>query len=69
MTPRKAKWAFAGLMALVGVLSDISGQLSSGQLGNLTRPVLIGVIMGGVARVAGAALAARVASSDDGGNG
>lgn len=58
MTPLRRKLVHAGLLALTGSLTDIGAQLAAGSV-NLTRSVLVGLIVGGVSRVVGAILAAE----------
>lgn len=55
------KWIHAGLVALVGVLSDVGAQLASGSV-NVTRAFLVGIVLGGLSRVIGAILAQVVTS-------
>ena len=59
MSPFKTRWLHAGLVALIGVLSDVGAQLANGSL-SVTRAVVIGLVVGGVSRVAGAILATKV---------
>lgn len=47
----------AMLVALTGVLADIGAQVSSGSV-DLTRSVIVGLIIGGASRILGAAIAA-----------
>ena len=68
MTPHRSKWTHAAIMAAVTFLGDVGAQLSAGTL-SITRAALLGVLVGGMARAAGAYLAARVAdaqSADEG---
>ncbi len=65
MTSRTRKLVHAGVVALVAAATDIGAQLASGSL-NVTRVVLVGLVVGGLARVAGAVLAAEALDPKDG---
>lgn len=58
MTSRTRKILHAGLIALAGALTDAGAQLASGHL-DVTRSVVVGVIIGVLGRVFGAILAAE----------
>ena len=61
----KRKWLHAGLLALVGALTDIGAQLASGNVNPSTsRAVLVGLAIGGMARVLGAVIAATAVEDD-----
>lgn len=61
----KRKWLHAGLLALVGALTDIGAQLASGAVDPSTsRAVLVGLAIGGMARILGAILAVEVTSDE-----
>lgn len=58
MTPLKAKWLHAVLLALVGVLTDAGAQLLAHGGADLSRAVIYGLVIGGAGRVLGAVIAA-----------
>jgi hypothetical protein len=61
ITPTQAKWTHAVAVALVGVLTDTGAQLAAhGGAADLSRSVVIGLVMGGAARLLGAFIASRV---------
>jgi hypothetical protein len=66
MTPTKknSKWIHAGMLALVGVGTDLGAQLTQGTV-NPTRAVIVGLVIGGLSRVFGAIIAAKVADEGD----
>lgn len=66
-TKKSSKWLHAGLLALVGVGTDIGAQLSAGTL-DVQRSVVVGLVIGGLSRVLGAIVSARVSESEDEGN-
>ena len=57
LTGLQKKMLHSMLVTLFGSLTDVGVQLVSGSL-NLTRSVIVGLIIGVMARAAGAALAA-----------
>lgn len=57
------KWMHAGAVALIGALTDVAAQLTSGSF-ELSRTIIVGIIIGAVSRVAGAILAAMDTTSD-----
>lgn len=58
MSPRTRKVVHAVAVASVGVLTDIGAQLAHGDAVNWSRAVVVGLVLGGLARLIGAALAA-----------
>jgi hypothetical protein len=60
ITPTQAKWTHAVAVALVGVLTDTGAQLAAHGGADLSRSVVIGLVMGGAARLLGAFIASRV---------
>jgi hypothetical protein len=64
MTPLKKKWFHAGVVAMIGALTDIAAQLTSGHF-DAERTVVIGIIIGAVSRVSGAILAAMDSTNDE----
>lgn len=56
MSPFKKKWFHAGVVALIGALTDLAAQLVNGGV-DIKRTVVVGLIIGAVSRVAGAILA------------
>lgn len=55
MTSKQHKIVYAVAIAGVGLLTDVGAQWSAGTI-NVTRSVVVGVVLGGVARLIGAAL-------------
>jgi ABC-type branched-subunit amino acid transport system permease subunit len=64
MKAQTKKWVHAGLVAFFAAWTDLGAQLAMGGF-SLTRAVLVGVIMGGIGRVAGAMLGAVITSDGD----
>ena len=62
--PLKAKWFHAVLLALVGVLTDAGAQLIAQGGADLTRAVVVGLVIGGAGRVLGALVASLNLRSD-----
>lgn len=56
MKANTKKWMHAGAVALIGALTDIAAQLTSGSF-ELSRTIIVGTVIGAVSRVAGAILA------------
>jgi hypothetical protein len=63
MTKRKRQWLHAGLVALVSAGADVGAQIASGSI-NPTRVVIVGLVIGGLSRAVGAALAAMAMNDD-----
>lgn len=57
VTGLQRKLAHAGLVGLMGALTDIGAQIATGAV-NITRVVIVGFVMTGLARGLGAILAA-----------
>lgn len=53
MSPFKKRWFHAGVVALIGALTDLSAQLVNGTV-DVKRTVVVGLVIGAVSRVAGA---------------
>lgn len=64
LTPSQKKMLLAGFTALSTAIGEISYQLVSGSL-NLTKAVILGLVMGVLVRVGGAVLAVITTSRPD----
>lgn len=63
-TKKNSKWIHAAMLALVGIGTDLGAQLTAGQL-NVTRSVIVGLVIGGAARLGGAILSAMVVANEE----
>jgi hypothetical protein len=54
---RRSVWLFTGIMTLFGGLGDVGQQLFSGAATNWSHAMIAGLIIGLLARAAGAAVA------------
>lgn len=62
LSPKARKYWLTGLVTLMGALSDLSVQLGNPQI-SWTRALVIGAVMGAVARIGGAVLAQKAAEA------
>jgi len=66
VTSLRRKVLHAGLVALAGALTDAGAQLANGAL-NITRALIVGLVMGVIGRVVGAILAAEALDEPENG--